>query len=94
MIEWLLIAVAVGVVMVGLIVALAVRKKKAGGKAEETNYYSFFVMGIAFAGMGIPLTISTNNPGMLGITALGIIYMFIGLSHRDKWGERSKKRIR
>ena len=42
-------------------------------------------MGITFLPMGFILMISIKNPGFMGITALGIIYMFIGLANRDKW---------
>jgi len=30
------------------------------------------------------------NPGFIGFMGLGIIYMIIGLSHRDKWKTNKK----
>ena len=42
-------------------------------------------MGVCFFPLGIPLFIATENPGLMGFSILGIIYMSIGLANRDKW---------
>ena len=44
-------------------------------------------MGISFVGMGTVLTVAIN-PGFMGITALGILNMVIGLANRDKWKKK------
>jgi hypothetical protein len=61
---------------------------KAPSEPEErkANYFALFVIGITFVGAGTALAIT--NPGFYGITAMGIIFMVIGLANRDKW-ERS-----
>jgi hypothetical protein len=64
-------------------------KRKEAGINEEPDYRVFFIMGICFLPVGIPLWIVTNNPGLLGISSLGIIYLSIGLANRDKW-EKNK----
>jgi hypothetical protein len=35
--------------------------------------------------MSIPLFIVTKNPGLLGFTGFGIIYLIIGAANNDKW---------
>ncbi|MFX0207767.1 MAG: hypothetical protein ACFFDT_17390, partial [Candidatus Hodarchaeota archaeon] len=64
-------------------------KKRKEGKSKETDYRAFFIMGISFLPLGIVMTITIGNPGMLGLTALGIIYMIMGLANRDKWKKKS-----
>ena len=41
-------------------------------------------MGISFLPMGIIFT-AVINPGFLGITAMGLINLAIGLANRHKW---------
>jgi hypothetical protein len=56
----------------------------------EPNYQVFFVLGISFLGLGIALT-ATINSGFLGFIVLGIIYITIGLTNRDKWTKSKKE---
>jgi hypothetical protein len=42
-------------------------------------------MGVIFMGAGVSLAISIDNPGMYGLTGLGVIYMITGITHRDQW---------
>ena len=85
MLEWVLLGLGAGIILIGVLVLMC---KKSKGKARETDYRALFTIGIVFAGAGVPLAISTRNPGMLGITALGVIYMIMGLQHRDEWKKR------
>lgn len=59
---------------------------------KETDYKAFFVMGLCFLPLGITLSITTKNPGLMGITALGAVYMWMGFSNKDKWEKTKKKR--
>ena len=51
---------------------------------QKTNYRGLFVIGITFLGAGTALAASVN-PGFYGLTAMGLIFMVIGLANRDKW---------
>jgi uncharacterized membrane protein len=84
--DYLLISLLLlGVILsISLILVLFKAKRKTTGKSKETNYKGLFVMGISFIGMGTAMT-ATINEGFLGITALGIIYMLVGLKNKDKW---------
>jgi hypothetical protein len=86
MMDFLLISlVLLGLaLLVGVILVFVKLKKRKAGKVVEPNYQAFFAIGISFVGMGTALT-ATISPGFIGITALGIIYMIIGLANRDKW---------
>jgi uncharacterized protein with PQ loop repeat len=79
--------IAVIVLALGFIVLFISMKKKKEGKYEEPDYRAFFTLGICFLSIGIVFMITIRNPGFLGISGLGIIYMLIGLSHREKWKE-------
>jgi hypothetical protein len=51
---------------------------------QKTNYRALFVIGITFLGAGTALAASVNS-GFYGLTAMGLIFMIIGLANRDKW---------
>ena len=80
----LLVLIAVAIVLV-----VVLKNKK---RPKETDYRAFYIMGISFLPLGIVLFLTTDNPGMLGLTALGAVYMSIGLSNKDKWEKKKKKR--
>ncbi len=73
--------VAISIVLVILMIVFWKKRKPKEGK--EIDYQSFFVMGISFVGLGIVFT-ATINPGFLGITALGVVYMLLGCKNKDK----------
>ena len=81
------VAVSVGiVVLAGLVLALLYYKQKKMKKEEcKTDYYALFVLGICFLPIGTGTALALGNPGMMGMTALGVIYMAMGLSHREEW---------
>jgi hypothetical protein len=89
--EIILILLVIGllVLIVGIATTFIVLKRKEAGISKEPDYRAFFILGICFLPVGIPIVIATNNPGLLGISALGIIYMSLGLANRDKW-EKNK----
>jgi hypothetical protein len=59
-------------------------ERPSGTETNTTNYQALFVIGITFMGAGVALMVSTG-PAMLGLTAIGIVFMVIGLANRDKW---------
>jgi magnesium-transporting ATPase (P-type) len=82
------------VAAIGIIVTLTVRKRKKEGKLQETSYRTFYVMGIILVPLGlvsmlvyfvlqIPFFI------MFPLFAVGLVYLIIGLTHRDKWQKNS-----
>lgn len=84
---WIIILLGIGMITTILGVLVAWKKRKEW-KSKETDYRAFFIMGISFLPLGIVMTITIGNPGMLGLTALGIIYMIMGLANRDKWKKK------
>ena len=72
------------VIIVSILTLLIVKRKKEGTN-KEPDYRVFFILGICFLPMGIPLFLVTNNPGLISFTAIGICYLAIGLANRDKW---------
>jgi uncharacterized membrane protein len=73
-----------------LIITFLVKKKieKTSSKPSEQNpYLTFFILGITFLPMGLVLSITVDNPGFYGITAMGLIFLVVGLSNKDKWDE-------
>ena len=79
-----LIVILALALIVGIIFAIFVLKKKKEGTYKEPDYRAFFIMGICFLPMGIIFT-TTLNPGFIGFIVLGIAYMTIGLANKDKW---------
>ncbi|MFH1408540.1 MAG: hypothetical protein ABIH34_01405 [Nanoarchaeota archaeon] len=70
---WIVILVGILAIITGIL-ALFMRKKE----KAQTDYYTLVVMGIIFTGAGIPL-------GNYALSALGIIFMVVGLKNKDKW---------
>ena len=77
--------VAISIVLVILMIVFWKKRKPKEGKGVD--YQSFFVMGISFVGLGIVFT-ATINPGFLGITVLGVIYIILGWKNKDKWKKK------
>ena len=90
--EWIITALVLAGVMVilGVVVVLVLHKKRKGVKNKEPDYRAFYGVGFVFMPAGIALMIATRNPGLLGITALGIVYIAIGLANKDKWKKKKK----
>ena len=86
-VPWIMIALLVGaLVVVGLVILSIVLDKK---RQQETtpDYRTFFIIGVTWLPMGIALGIATDNPGFMGLGAMGLVFMVIGLANRDKWKE-------
>ncbi|HIH00568.1 TPA: hypothetical protein HA259_00545, partial [Thermoplasmata archaeon] len=68
--------ILVGFVLVGVLVALVVYRKRRGEEEVEVDYRAFFVMGICLLAMGILFSL-LFNPGLLGIVGLGAFYIVL-----------------
>ena len=84
----------VGIVVTLLLVAV-LRKRKREGKAGETDYKAFFIMGIAFLPTGFAMMMVyffAELPFEIGLPlfALGLVYLLIGVANRDKWRKKNE----
>jgi hypothetical protein len=88
--EWIIITLVLAgiTLIIGLIVAFVIKKNGWKDKNKGPDYRVIYSVGFVFMPAGIALMISTGNPGLLGITALGIIYIAIGLANKDKWKKK------
>ena len=77
--HWLLAAIAILIIFLGIIYIFSVRKKR-----RPVDYYNLFIIGIIWAGVGIPL----KN---FALSAIGIIFMIIGLTHKNEWKKNRKR---
>jgi hypothetical protein len=61
-------------------------KMKDKGKAmeKETNYRAIFSVGIVFLCSGTAIMIA-SGPAGIGLLGIGLVFMAVGLSHRDQW---------
>jgi amino acid transporter len=80
---WLMIAIAILIIILGIFAVVAARK----GKQRPPDYYAFFWMGLIWTIFGIPFW----RDGNFAFLAMGIIFLIIGLANRDKW---KKNRVR
>ena len=81
-----------GIVVTLLLVAV-LRRRKRGGKAGETDFRGFFIMGIVFLPTGFAMMMVyflVELPFEIGLPlfALGLVYLLIGLANRDKWKKK------
>jgi len=74
-----------GLLLTGLVLLLKARKTNISGQETKINYMALFSVGITFVSAGIVLSLSLENPGFYGMTALGFIYITLALTHRDQW---------
>jgi len=86
-----IIGIIVGLILVGILVALTIKWKKEA-KSGETNYRALFILGITFIPIGIIYEITFFISGktiflILGLSfiAMGLSYLAIGLGNREKW---------
>jgi len=79
------VLIVLGSSVVALSLGVVVWKIRKGDRSGEVNYKAVFILGIVFLPVGVTLSISTKNPGLLGISGLGVAYLAIGLANRDKW---------
>lgn len=80
---WILGFILLGVIIgVGTLFLVVLRRKR----VTETNYKTFFILGIPFMGLG-SAWIAIDYFRTMGIIflCLGVVYLSIGLANRNKW---------
>jgi hypothetical protein len=70
---------------ISLVILLVAWKRRVDIRQGKMNYRLLFIIGITFLPARITLSISTGNPGLIGISGLGAAYLYISLSHKDEW---------
>jgi Sec-independent protein secretion pathway component TatC len=78
-IPWIFIVVGV-LLLLALIVTVYMVKK---GRKRKVDYYGFFIIGVIWTAIGIPLS---NYP----LSVMGLVFLILGLANKDKWKEREK----
>jgi phosphoglycerol transferase MdoB-like AlkP superfamily enzyme len=74
--------VSIGILAVALLLAVAffIFKRK---EKTEPDYYTFFIMGLVWFAIGIPL----GNPAL---SIMGAAFLLIGFLNRGKWKKQKK----
>ena len=88
--EWTFISIGILalLVLIGIILILIVWKKKKDGIIKEPNYQVFFMLGIMWLPVGVVLLFAVNSPIGFAFMGLGIAYLAIGITNRDKWQKK------
>ena len=87
----------VTMVLAVVAVVIAVRRRQKGrGKRQGPDYNGFFIMGIVWFPLGLLWTIAfvaLNLPPIIPMpfAAIGLVYLILGLTNRDKWNEKKKQ---
>lgn len=81
---WIIISVATLIVLLAVAMVLLRKREK-----TPPDYYNFFIMGIIWLCVGIPL----DN---FALSGLGAIFMIVGIVHKDEWkaNRRSWKHLK
>ncbi len=85
---WILISLAVMLVIIGL-VAIVFAKK--GEMRKEPDYRGFFMGGVIVLCIGIGYSLFRGFESSMGLLGFGIIFMAIGLVHKNRWGKPRRK---
>ena len=86
--EWILISIIlIGIsVIIGITLILVIRKRKKEGTInKDIDYKVFYSLGFVWIPIGIVFMIAVNPAIGIAFMGLGISYIAIGLSNRDKW---------
>jgi hypothetical protein len=83
-IPWIFVGLAVGALAVtaGIALMFVTVKRRRG---IEPDYRSLYMMGLIWAPIGLVLWLTLDNPGMIGLSVMGMIFLVIGLANREKW---------
>ena len=92
MIEWPTIAGAIvaALVLIGILLTMVLWKKRKDLTRTESNYKAFFIMGVAIFPSGtifMIIYLVSGLPFFIGmpLSAMGLVYLVIGLANRHKW---------
>jgi len=91
-IPWVLVAILVILALLGVVVVVAIRKRK---QPTRVDYRNYFVMGVVFLATGVFLIllpwflhgeVSLSMGGLFLV--MGLAYTISGLLNREKWGKQ------
>jgi hypothetical protein len=63
---------------------LSVITRKNVGEQWQINHKTFFILAACFLQADSAISLSSDNFAFSGLSAMGLIYLFIGLANRDK----------
>ena len=91
-IPWILVAILVTLVLLGVAMIVVVRKRK---QPRVVDYRNYFVMGVVWIPTGLvlsllPWVLHGEDFSFFGLffVMIGLAYTIIGLVNRDKWGKQ------
>jgi drug/metabolite transporter (DMT)-like permease len=74
-----------------LIAAIAIIIKKKSGRARlPEDYYTLFIIGVAWLPIGILMWVIGDASIVNVFTLIGFIFLVIGLSHKSEWKKRKR----
>ncbi|MBU0952830.1 MAG: hypothetical protein KKA90_00160 [Nanoarchaeota archaeon] len=85
-IAWILLGIVALFVLFGAVLLLKVKR---GKEPHKPDYYSMFVMGLVWFAIGIPFFFVFDS-SMSFFFIMGLVFMGIGLRHRDRWEENRR----
>ena len=93
------LAVAVVAIVVAIAAVATIWKRKKTPQTAETNYRAFFIMGLILMPMGfswIVISLLTELDLTTGLPffTLGVVYLAISLTNKDKWKKENRALIR
>jgi cell division protein FtsW (lipid II flippase) len=95
--EWLPIALIISLILfvAGIVVVFLAWKRMREGKTQEPNYYAYFIIGITWVPLGTGMMLflfATGNskffPLSFPLIGMGLVFLVIGLQHRDEWPKK------
>lgn len=91
-IPWILIAILVTAVLLGIVLVVFVRRRK---QPRRVDYRNYFVMGVIWLAAApvlilLPWLLHGEEPFFMAsfFLIMGLAYTIIGLLNRDKWGKQ------
>jgi dolichyl-phosphate-mannose--protein O-mannosyl transferase len=91
-IPWILVAIVVGLVVLGILAVLVIRRRKQPRTLDYRNYFVTGVIWLLFAAVMVllPWLLHGEEPFFMGFVFLmmGLGYTIVGLMNKDKWGKR------
>lgn len=87
---WVVVALVIGLIAVAVgLTAVVVVRRRSPGSAPEMTGDQLLTLGVIFTGTGVALGL-TIGPAMLGIMALGIVYMAMGAWMKRQEGHHGR----